>query len=450
MTIRPLRCAMTRAGICGLLMLVGGAACTGDDIAINAPWHDHDENTGASHPAVAFGSTPGEFAVAYAKGPTYGNPEGVWLERLNATSGATVGGAGPLNSVPFESISRVRIAYASGANQYLLVFQARPVGGGSDQLYGQRLTAAGAEVGADDFTFAATAAAQLGVTYDSATNEYLVVWAAGGSSVSATVYGQRIDAATGAEVGTDDFVIATGADINGNVDVAFNSVTGEYAVIYAATTGSSYEVFAQRVDGAGAVVGTPVQVSQNGPTSSSDVRAAIAHATAANRHLVVWSAPVSAEVDQVFGQFLDGFTAAEDGSDFQITSVFGGSYEPSIAFAPSTDRFVVVSHGLSSTSQGLAPEIFYQEVDAPAGAPLCPFDVVISDRNPVTGIPTSVSDPGLGNGLAVATPTGRFLATWGDRTFLRYVPPPPPGGSYVYEFDVAADLSPASGSCADL
>lgn len=112
---------------------------------------------------------------------------------------------------------------------------------------------------------------------------------------------------------------------------------------------------------------------------------------------------------------------------------------------------MLVTHIGSATSQGAAEETGYQRIDATTGATACPFDVVVSDRNPVTGLPNAgIPSSGPGTGVAVSPASGRFLATWPAVTFLAYLPPPPPGGTYLYESDVQADLSSATAACADM
>ena len=115
------------------------------------------------------------------------------------------------------------------------------------EVFGQRLNAAtGAEVGANDFRLsemgpngdAAFGAFNPAIAYNSLTNEYLVAWEADDNTPPLVdeefeIFGQRIDAATGAEIGDNDFRLSDmGPD--GSVDfeafdaaLAYNRLNNE-------------------------------------------------------------------------------------------------------------------------------------------------------------------------------------------------------------------------------
>jgi hypothetical protein len=79
------------------------------------------------------------------------------------------------------------------------------------------------------------------VAYNSADNEYLVVWygandLGGMAPGEVEIYGQRLDAATGDEVGANDFLISSmgpvgdAAYIASRHAVAYNSTHNQYRV----------------------------------------------------------------------------------------------------------------------------------------------------------------------------------------------------------------------------
>ena len=143
------------------------------------------------------------------------------------------------------------------------------------------------EIGPDDFRLSAMGGGVGDTTYQARTpavaynpddDEYLVVWAGDTNQPPFGdglwgIFGQRIDAATGDEVGPDDFAI-TGV-IDGDPGsglfrpaVAYNPDQGEYLVTWTGNTGlccgGDYEVYARRVSAAGVPIGSAVQVSQTG------------------------------------------------------------------------------------------------------------------------------------------------------------------------------------------
>src|SRR5262249_52773449 len=142
------------------------------------------------------------------------------------------------------------------------------------EIFGQRLDAAtGKEVGANDFRISDMgpdgdtnfAALNPKVAYSGAANEYLVVWQGDDNAATPVgkefeIFGQRLDAATGMEVGANDFRISDmGPDGNTafaafHPAVAYSGAANEYLVVWQGDddTGTlvneEYEIFGQRLD----------------------------------------------------------------------------------------------------------------------------------------------------------------------------------------------------------
>jgi hypothetical protein len=139
------------------------------------------------------------------------------------------------------------------------------------EIFGQRLNAAtGAEIGTNDFRLSDMgpdgdifyAAHTPAVAYNPTNSEYLVVWAGDDDTAPLVVneyeiFGQRVDAATGAEIDTDFRLSDMGP--NGSVSyatrdpaVAYNSTGNEYLVVWAGDddipplVDNEYEIFGQR------------------------------------------------------------------------------------------------------------------------------------------------------------------------------------------------------------
>jgi hypothetical protein len=166
-------------------------------------------------------------------------------------------------------------------------------------------------------------AARPSIAYNPTANEFLVAWEADDTDIAGIVndeleiFGQRLSAA-GAALGTNDFRVS---DAGGNgapaVDagqpsVAHNAQANEYLVVWdaddsdAGLAGDELEIFGQRLSTAGAAIGTnDFRVSTTGGPGSATQSAAIPSLTYNSQrgeHLIAWTAD-----DPEFGLANDEF-----------------------------------------------------------------------------------------------------------------------------------------------
>ena len=336
--------------------------------------------------------------------------------------------------------ARPAVAYNPTANEYLVTWDGDGLGLDDEfEIFGQRVSAAGTELGTDfristvgtdpDFTRDGAAAA---VAYNPSANEYLVSWTADGLAVDdeLEVFGQRVSAA-GAEVGTDDFRISNvGTDNDANRDaggsaVAYNATANEYVVTWAGdglATDNENEVFGQRVSAAGAQVGTDdfriSNVGTDGVTSRGaptlvDFVTAVAYNATANEYLVTWPADGLATDNEyeVFGQRVSAAGSEVGTDDFRISNMgadldvaFGG-FDPAVAYSATANAYLVTWNG-----DGLATddefEVFGQDVSA-AGTEVG-TDFRISTTGTDGDAARGVSHPAL----AYNATANEFLVTW--------------------------------------
>ncbi len=299
----------------GALVLVGEVASTGSFETLARGWRWRNDRgavrlgevfaydaTGAALPATLEVTATGTrivldgAALAAARYPVTVDPE----IGANDFRISDMGGTGDTGYDAFEPA----VAYNATDNEYLVVWHGDDdIGGLVDdeyEIFGQRLDAAtGAEVGSNDFRISdmggtgdVTYGALLtAVAYNTTDNEYLVVWRGddnvGGLVDDETeVFGQRLDGATGAEVGSNDFRIS---DMGGtgdanydiySVDVAYNAADNEYLVVWrgddnvGGLVDNEYEIFGQRLDAAtGAEVGgNDFRISDMGGTGDVELR----------------------------------------------------------------------------------------------------------------------------------------------------------------------------------
>jgi hypothetical protein len=209
------------------------------------------------------------------------------------------------------------------------------------EVYGQRLNgASGVPLGANDFRLsrmgpdgdAGYDAYEPAVAYNSANNQYLVVWRGDDNTAPLVdgeyeIFGQRVDGATAAEIGSDLRLSDMGPDGDTNYRATVPAVThnpteDEYLVIWsgdddtAPLVDGEYEIFGQRVDGAtGAEVGdNDLRLSDMGPDGDAGYDAretALAYNSTGNDYLVVWTGdddtpPLVDEESEIFGQRFAG------------------------------------------------------------------------------------------------------------------------------------------------
>src|SRR5262249_46356848 len=196
------------------------------------------------------------------------------------------------------------------------------------------------------------------VAYNGVTNEYLVVWWADDNTTPHVdgeygIFGQRINAATGLQVGADDFRLSDmGPD--GDTDfeaffpaVAYNGAANEYLVVWNGddTTNDEYEIYGQLLNAStGAEVGAnDFRLSDMGPDGNPRVDAsgsAVAYSGASNEYLVVWYGDDTTDGEyEIYGQLLNASTGAEVGAnDFRLSDMGPDgdlrfqAYDPAVAY----------------------------------------------------------------------------------------------------------------------
>ncbi len=320
------------------------------------------------------------------------------------------------------------------------------------EIYGQRLAAATTlETGTNDFRISSAGgdgdhtydAGSAAVAYNSVNKEYLVVWE-GDDDIEPLVdgeleiFGQRIDALTGAEIGANDFRISDmgpDGDVTfegGEPQVAYNSINNLYLVVWEGDDNTppfvneEFEIHGQLIDGAtGNEIGTDFRISDVGPDGLNSRDAgvpAVAWDSIDNRFLVVWEADdtdagTPNHKNEIHGQLLDGASGAEVGpNDFRISDM-GQSDDPefdareaAVAFNSVNHEFLVVWRGEDDTGDLVFDEfeIFCQRIDAATGAEVGLNDVRISDVGPDGDTQYNAHNP------AVAWNSGinEYLVVW--------------------------------------
>ncbi|MEW6714632.1 MAG: hypothetical protein AB1306_06035 [Nitrospirota bacterium] len=226
--------SVTNSDIYGQLVNANGTLSGGNfpiSTAVNEQW-------GSS---VAYNSSTNQYLVVW-NDLRSGTNWDIYGQLLNA-NGSLSGGNFPISTaVNGQYIPSV--AYNSSANQYLVVWDDYRSGTNLD-IYGQLLNANGTLSGGD-FPISTAAYNQWGssATYNSSTNQYLIVWSDERNGINTDIYGQYLTGA-GALTG-GDFLIVNNAF---GPHAVVNSIIGNYLVAYYDITGSAY---------AWVIVGEPV------------------------------------------------------------------------------------------------------------------------------------------------------------------------------------------------
>ena len=368
----------------------------------------------------------------------------IFGQRINAATGAEIGSDFRVSNISDNgqglSARSPQVVYNSTAHEYLVVWHGSGLINAPDkffEIYGQRLSRAGAEVGKDfrisnttdlgkvntSFVRASTSA---DVAWNSTDNQYLVVWSGMGQLedvVKLEIYGQLL-AAGGEEVGRDFRISETtdqGLNIHASVPkVAYNSKNNQFLIVWnggfkeAART----EIWGQGLNAKGGPLGGgrgDFRVSQTSESAAGSNRSAgspdVTYNSSSNEYFVVFQATeTTAEsqqsVSEIYGQRIDAMKLLETGpQDFRISNTAGTNNEadtPRVTFDSPDQEYLVIWRGVRTD----APfEIFGQRVSSTGSEIETDFQV--------SNIATVGKDRRVNAAsLAYNSVNGEYLAVW--------------------------------------
>lgn len=344
----------------------------------------------AKSPAVAYNSTSDEFLVVWDGDDGAPNNELEIYGQRVSVDGAELGSndfkitdMGGVGDASYDAIY-ADVTYNSTSDEYLVVWEGNdgpPLADNEQEIYGQRLSASGAEAGTNDFRIsdmgadgeAAYDAERPAATFNSSANEYLVVWEGENGVPLAEdeyeIYGQLL-AASGAEAGTNDFRISTmGPDGDASYDgrnpaVAYNSASNEYLAVWyadaeAPLADDELEIYGQRISASGSELGTDdfrmSDTGDDGDTNYDAYDPDITYNHRADEYLAVWNSddggPVLESENEIFGQRLDGDGSETGTNDFRISTMGpdgSADYDAlnvAVAYNSSTNEYLPVWQG---------------------------------------------------------------------------------------------------------
>jgi hypothetical protein len=428
------RLAVLAASLLAVALAATALAAAGDlgaqqRISVTGP--DGNVNFASFRPAVAYNPDRNEYLAVWS-GETATDDEFELFGRLLEPGGEPIGGQFRISSMGPEGNANYSpffpsVVYNPVAKEYLVAWH------GDDntpalvdeefEIYVQRLSATGAEVGVDDQRISAMGpegSATYGgfntsVAYNPSANEYLIAWNGDDNTPPLVdneleIFVQRLSA-TGAEQGIDDQRISTlGPDGNPayrafNPSVVYNSTEDEYLIAWNGDDNTpplvdnEREVFVQRLSVTGAEVGTDDQrISSMGPDGDPSygvfTAATATYNSTANEYLIAWdsddnTAPLIDNEIEIFAQRLSA-TGAEVGTDDQRISTMGpdgsanyNAADPTATYDPTANEYLIAWEGDDNTAPLVDNEIeiFAQRLSA-TGAEQGADDQRISTMGP--------------------------------------------------------------------
>ncbi|MEL6943147.1 MAG: hypothetical protein AAFO82_10805, partial [Bacteroidota bacterium] len=299
----------------------------------------------ARFPALAYNSQDNEYMVVWYGDVFFDEKLEIWGQRL-AADGRELGEndfrisvSGGNYDIRYGGFDP-SIAYNSVDNEYMVVWYGGQlsISEGEEEIWGQRMSADGDFLGEQPLRISDIGvdnsknydARSPNITFNSVNDEYLVVWSgneAGYDKDDFRTWGQRIDGATGVEVGENDFLISNyGPDRvlpseNHVVDIAYDYKNNRYLVVWSAddfngtNTDGELEIWGKRLNG---MDGTGIEIeefriSDVGTNENEDFdaeRPYVVFNSQNEEFLTIWQADEIEEDFEIYGQRL-AFESAE-------------------------------------------------------------------------------------------------------------------------------------------
>ncbi len=256
----------------------------------------------AAPPRSDFNSTSNNYLVVYESGTAV---YGQIVDSIGNPVGSEITISTAMNS------GAPSVSYNSNTNQYLVVW--RDFRNGNYDVYGQLINANGTLSGNNIEISTATGAQYFpSVVYNVNTNQYLVVWMDSRGGAEWDIYGQLINADD--TLAGINFSISTATNNQSNPAIAYNSTANQYLIVWHDDRNGNYDIYGQIVEADGGLSGTNFALTTSINTSGYP---SIAYNSLTNQYLVVWQEYVSEY--SIRGQFLTS-TGLLAGTDFLISN----------------------------------------------------------------------------------------------------------------------------------
>ncbi len=263
-------------------------------------------------------------------------------------------------------------------------------------------------------------ATDAAIAHDPGADQYLVVWSGETATDNEREIFTRLIASDGSPVGAPTRISEMGPDGDpnygaGEPDVAFNPTRGEYLVTWTgdddagALVNNELEVWAQRLNSAGAEIGPDLRLSDMGPDGDESygaAGAAVAYNPDDDEYLVAWdgddnSGSLVDNEREIFVQRLSG-DGAEIGGDTRVSTI-GPDGDPDyaattadLAYNATANEYLLVWAGDDAAGALVDDEfeVYAQRLSGAAAAPVGKA-VRVSDMGSDGNTNYQASDPAV-------------------------------------------------------
>jgi hypothetical protein len=301
------------------------------------------------HPDVVHNPATGEYFAAWEH-QWSGSDYDIRASRVSA-AGAPAGVQ--LTVANSTDTERNPVVAAHASNGYVLVVWERITAGGQHTILARFYNGAGTALGLEltveaDCSFDASVDCTPAVAFNSVRGEYLIVWADETDIDGMSVRGRRLTAA-GSFVAAA-FPLDLGSAV-GHPALAYDATGDRYMVVWHESAVSSppvYDIAGVCLDGAGAVQGGSIPISAQ---TNHQYLPDVAFNSIAREYLVVWEDwRAGATTADIYGRRLD-WTGSTIGNEFMVSSdVARARHRPAVAFKAAANEYTVVyEHEYSAT-----------------------------------------------------------------------------------------------------
>ena len=269
---------------------------------------------------------------------------------------------------------------------------------------------------------------QASIAYNSARNEYLVVWyndRPGNDDIQA----QRIDA-NGKPIGTSFFIAAGSGIDRRHPDVAYNTKANEYYVVWEQESPGSSRIHGRQVSATGQLLSFELDIA-SGPGLANRIRPAVAYSSTSDQYLVVWeNQPQGGISNDIKGIGVDGGGYVNTSEVYIAQGTWGASFgRPDVAYNRRSNEFLVVYESLNKSITPSISDIYARIVRG--NATPAPGDI------PIVTIGKNMYNPAV-SAIPTATAKGQYIVVWEWHE---------PGGNVDVDFSLwEGDGTPISGN----
>jgi uncharacterized repeat protein (TIGR01451 family) len=243
------------------------------------------------------------------------------------------------------------------------------------------------------------------------------------------IYGQRVNTLSGALEGSQ--VRLTETDVDGDADfdalepaIAYNSATNQFLLVFVANDPSDtddFDVYGLLVNANGTLVDEdPFKISDmdnEDSTTRGAAKPAVIYNANEGEFFVVWSGAKNTEDEfEIWGRRIGSDGTVIDADDIQISDMGPdtddayGAFRPAVGLSPESNYYLVAWVGDNNADFQIDDEfeIFVQQIDASDGSEIGDNDVRISDMGDLGNTTYTANNPAI----AYDSGAGQFLVVW--------------------------------------